>query len=56
LAFGRIVGQSFLGKLVSVHGVTENHHGDTEVGEKQGWRERRQVPDGSSEGGGAPRR
>ena len=37
--------------LVSVHGVTESDRRATGVVEKQGWRERRQGPDGRSEGG-----
>ena len=42
--------------MVSVHGVPEGDHGVAKSKENQAGREGRQVPDGSSEGGGAPRR
>jgi hypothetical protein len=41
---------------VSVHGVTEDDHRAAKWEENQTWKEGREVPDGSSEGGGAPRR
>lgn len=45
-----------LRREVSVHRLTESDRRATEVAEKQGWKERRQGPDGNSEGGEVPQR
>jgi len=41
-------------EFVSVHHVTESDRRATEVADKQGKKERRQGPDGRSEGGEPP--